>query len=47
MYDGLTKDYSSVRFFFPSKSSAALRPDQGALVSSAGLSVPGHRANSR
>lgn len=35
--------FLSVRIFsFPSKSSAALRPDQGALVSSAGLSVPGH-----
>lgn len=35
--------FFSVRFFFfPSKSSAALRPDQGAQVSSAGLSVPGH-----
>lgn len=44
MYDRDTKSTSSVceLFFLPSKSSAALRPDQGALVSSAGLSVPGH-----
>jgi hypothetical protein len=45
MYVRHTKSTSSSvcdLFFFPSKSYAALRPDQGALVSSAGLSVPGH-----